>query len=128
MSTIIDTNVLVRFFVGDNPKQLATAKTWFNQAKTGKKTIRVQTIVVAETCFVLESFYKQSRQNIAQTFEVFLSQRWLKVENRQVLLALWPWYKKGLHFVDSFLLSWLQANNGRLLTFDQTLQKQANRL
>ena len=57
---VVDTNVLIRFFVGDNKVQQKRARNWFSQAQKGKRKLAIKTIVVAETCFVLESFYKGS--------------------------------------------------------------------
>lgn len=77
---------------------------------------------MAETCFVLESFYKKQRCEISEAFEVFLSQLWLAVEERGIMLSLWDWYKSGLHFVDSYLLSWAKNNNSSILSFDRKLK------
>ena len=123
---ILDTNVLLRFLVGDNEKQQKTASYWFKEAEQRKRKIVVAPLVIAETCFVLESFYKKQRDEIANAMEVFIAQRWLEIEQREVLLLLWSWYRKGLHFVDSFLLAWAQIHTGDILTFDQSLQKKAN--
>jgi predicted nucleic-acid-binding protein len=120
---IVDTNVLLRFFVGDNKEHFLHAKNWFKEAQEGKMRLVIKPLVVAETCFVLESFYKKGREEIAEVFEVFLSQRWLKVEEREILLALWVEYIGGLHFVDSFLLTWVKVNEAGLLSFDKDLLK-----
>lgn len=118
---IVDTNVLVRFFVGDNKEQQERARSWFLQAQKGKRKLVIKTLVVAETCFVLESFYKKQRSEIADVFEVFLAQSWLIVEERDVLLSLWTWYKNGFHFVDSYLLSWANNKNSSIVSFDKKL-------
>lgn len=123
MNEILDTNVLLRFLVGDNTKQQKQAEKWFAQAEKGKKKIVVEPLVIAEVCFVLESFYQKKRKETAEALEIFLSQRWLKVQEREILLALWSWYRRGLHFVDSFLLAWVKVNEGSLLTFDRQLSK-----
>lgn len=120
---IIDTNVLVRFFVGDNKLQQEQAGNWFSQAQKGIKKLVVKPLVVAEACFVLESFYKKQRDEIAGVFEVFLAQSWLGVEERSILLSLWDWYKKGFHFVDSYLLSLVKNNHYLILSFDKKLTK-----
>lgn len=120
---VLDTNVLVRFLVGDNQKQRVQAEKWFREAEAGKRHIVVVPIVIAETAFVLESFYKKSRSDIARALLVFVSQRWLDVKDREILSKLWSWYEKGFHFVDSFLLAWSQVNDGRVLSFDVDIRK-----
>jgi len=117
----VDTNVLIRFFVGDNKAQQKQASSWFLQAQKGRRKLIIKTIVIAETCFVLESFYKKQRNEIADVFEVFLSQSWLAVEEREIMLSLWAFYKRGLHFVDSYLLSWAKINDSSILSFDKKL-------
>ena len=123
---ILDTNVLLRFLVGDNKQQRQTAERWFQEAEQHKRKIVIVPLVVAEACFVLESFYKKQRKEIADAIEILIAQRWLHVEEREVLLSLWPWYRKGLHFVDSFLLAWAHVYGGGILTFDQSLLKKAD--
>ncbi|MBM4177459.1 PIN domain-containing protein, partial [Candidatus Gribaldobacteria bacterium] len=87
MTFLLDTNVLLRFLVGDEKSQQKKAISWFKQAEKGKIKIIVTPIVIAESAFVLESFYKQSKAEIGNCFEVFLSQRWLQVESREALLG-----------------------------------------
>ena len=53
---ILDTNVLLRFLVGDNKQQHQEAERWFKEAEQRKRKIVLVPLVVAETCFVLESF------------------------------------------------------------------------
>lgn len=125
MPEIIDTNVLVRFFVGDVPFQQKQAAEWFRQAEKGKKEIMVSALVVAETIFVLESFYRKKRQEIADAIELFLSQRWLAVPERDVLLFTLGFYRKKKHFVDCYLAAWALINHADILTFDKKLQKLA---
>lgn len=123
---ILDTNVLLRFLVGDNEKQSQKAKHWFKEAEQRKRKIVVVPLVVAGVCFVLESFYKKQREDIANALEVFIAQKWFQIEEREILLNLWPWYRKGFHFVDSFLLAWTHTYKGGILTFDQSLSKKGN--
>ncbi len=119
MQSILDTNVLLRFLIRDNVAQYKQALRWFKEAEAGERTIVVSPIVVAEISFVLETFYKKSRGEVADALEAFVSQRWLEIMERDVLLGLWPWYRSGLHFVDSFLLSWAAVHIGDILTFDR---------
>lgn len=123
IQSILDTNVVVRFLVGDHPAHSQQAKQWFKEAQDGKRIIMVQSLVIAETCFVLESYYKQSRHAIANTLEVFVSQRWLRVEEREVLLHIWSDYRQGLHFVDSYLRAWTKVHGGEVMSFDKKLMK-----
>lgn len=121
ISKIVDTNVILRFLVGDQPEQFNQAKSWFKQAQQGKYQLVIEPIVIAECCYVLESFYKIDRVDIADKLQVLLGQRWLRVSQRSVLENLWPFYLQGLHFVDSFLLSWSKVNKQPMLSYDKKL-------
>lgn len=123
MIDVLDTNVFVRYLVGDVKEQQERAIFWFKEASLGKRKILVKPIVVAEACFVLEKFYKKTRSEIAEALGVILCQRWLKVEDRASLLDALSFYEKGKHFVDSFLLAWSAKNKAKILTFDLGLLK-----
>ncbi len=119
----LDTNVIIRFLVKDHIEHFEQAKIWFNQAKEGKIKMIIVPIVVAECCYLLESFYKVPKESIAQKMQVLLSQRWIQVENRKEINNLWQHYLKGLHFVDSFLLSSSLINQAKVLSFDKKIVK-----
>ncbi|MBI5357073.1 PIN domain-containing protein [Candidatus Collierbacteria bacterium] len=118
---LLDTNVLVRYLVRDEESQYQQIINWLKDAEAGKIKIIIPPIVVAETCFVLESFYKKQRNEISDSMVVFLSQRWIKVVERNILLSLWKDYKAGFHFVDSFLRAVSHQNSYRILSFDKKL-------
>jgi predicted nucleic acid-binding protein len=96
---------------------------WFKDAEKGNREIEINSVVVAETCFVLESFYNKTRREISLSLESFLSYKWLKVKERETLLNLWPWYLQGFHFVDSYLLAYGKVNNEKILSFDKKLMR-----
>ncbi|OGG19284.1 hypothetical protein A3D78_01280 [Candidatus Gottesmanbacteria bacterium RIFCSPHIGHO2_02_FULL_39_14] len=121
MEQIVDTNIILRYLVGDDKQQQQEANVLFQKAEKGITSLLIKPLIIAEACFVLESFYKKSREEIADTFEVFLSQKWLRVEERETMLILWNWYKRNFHFVDSYLLSWAKLTNGKIASFDQRL-------
>ena len=115
--------MLVRSFVGDHKKHLNQSITWFKEAEMGERSLRIVPTVVAETCYVLESNYKLSRSKIADSFQMLLSQKWIQVIERDVLLRVWPVYISGFHFVDSYLYMYSKVHKTTILTFDKKLQK-----
>ena len=122
MKMVVDTNVLIRYLVRDHEDHYQQAVKWFTQATAGSIELEVKALVVAEAVFVLQSFYQQKRDPIAESFEVLLSQRWLLIENREALLGAFNWYRQGLHFVDSYLISCAHQGSCEILTFDQKLK------
>lgn len=123
MSYILDTNVIVRYVVGDNKEHQKQAMRWFSEAEKGRIIIQIFPVVIAETVYVLQSWYRQPREKISDVMEVFLSQRWLDVHDRDALLVLWEYYRAGTHFIDSYLIALSQAEGVTALTFDKKLKK-----
>lgn len=123
MINILDTNIILRYIVGDDKAQKIKARKVFLEAEKGKIKLQIKTVVIAEVCYVLESFYKKSKDEIADKMEVLLSAKWLKVEDRQPLLSMWQWYRENLHFVDSYLLACAKLGKSKILTFDKNLNK-----
>lgn len=120
---IIDTNIILRYLVRDNETLYHQACGVLKKGESGRIKIIIKPLVIAECVFVLESFYKKDRVEIADAFKVLLSQKWLKVDERKIMLALWEKYLKKLHFVDSYLLAWTEVNKAKILSFDRQLLK-----
>jgi len=120
---LIDTNILTRFFIADIKNQHSQAEKIFKAAQMGKRKLRLEVLVVAEVCYVLESFYKRDRKEIADFLELFVSQKWLQVQDRKIVQTAWSWYLKGFHFVDSYLLAWVKVKKAKVLSFDKKLMK-----
>ncbi|EKD57296.1 MAG: hypothetical protein ACD_57C00350G0013 [uncultured bacterium] len=127
MEQIVDTNVILRYLVGDIESQYQNARKLFENVQKGKSKLIIKALVISEVVFVLESFYKNNREDIAESMETFLSQKWLRVEEREVLLSLWDFYRRNLHFVDSYLLSWAEVNKGKIASFDKKLLNNLSR-
>jgi predicted nucleic-acid-binding protein len=123
MIDLIDTNIILRYLVGDDENLYQKAKQIFEEAKEGKREIHIKVVIIAECCYVLESFYKKNKHEIADSMEIFLSQKWLKVEDRSSLLSMWHWYRENLHFVDSYLLACSKQNKSKIITFDKELNE-----
>lgn len=119
--SILDTNVIVHFILGDNKSQKKQAIEWFRQSTVGEREIIVKPAVVAEAVYVLESFYMQAREDIASVMLPFLAMPVLDVEDRMPLLKLWNDYLSGHHFIDSYLAACSRIEKSELLTFDKGL-------
>jgi len=118
-----DTNLIVRLVVGDVKEQQKQAIDIFRQAEKTKMTLVILPIIVAESCYVLSSYYKKTHDEIADTMESLLSPGWLEIEHRDALRGMWDWYRQGMHFVDSYLLALAKYEKVELLSFDKKLMK-----
>jgi|SRR3989344_3199527 len=122
---LLDTNVLVRFLIGDVPDQRIQAKRWLEEAKSGKRKIFITNLVVAEAVFVLRRSYKMAFPWISEALKALVNEHWLQVENRELLNTALGFLADGKHFVDSYLLAMNRTLGYGILTFDKKFKKQA---
>lgn len=65
----LDTNILVRFLVRDDPRQSEAAYRRLKQAEAGREALFVPLVVVLEMIWVLESAYGKSRAAVLDSIE-----------------------------------------------------------
>lgn len=83
----LDTNVLVRFLVQDDNKQVKVVNQLFEKAEIEKKNLYVTQLVVLELIWVLESVYKVPRNAILHSLNELLSMPVLNFEKQAILRA-----------------------------------------
>ena len=116
----LDTNVLVRFLVQDDPGQGAQASALvasFSEAAPGF----ISREVIVETVWVLERAYNLPRAQIATTMEGLLEARELIIEtSERVAVALDRYRKGGAGFSDQMIaLAGGHAGCSVTMTFDR---------
>lgn len=115
----LDTNCILRFLTNDVPHQAEKIEKRFRGAEKGRSTFTIPHIVVVETLFQLEHWYKQSRKEAAQTLMTFLSPEWIHVEQKEILLACLEDCKlKNIDIVDLMLFHFAEASTAKILSFD----------
>ena len=117
----IDANIILRFLTKDPPPMAEAALKIFEEAKSGKISLLIIPITVAEAVWVLESFYEYPKEKIAETMTQFLSCEGLEVENLDLLLeALNLYCEKNLDFADAILaITALRKRIPNIYSFDQ---------
>jgi len=117
----IDANIILRFLTKDPPPMAEAALKIFEEAKSGKISLLIIPITVAEVVWVLESFYEYPKEKIAETMTQFLSCEGLEVESLDLLLeALNLYYEKNLDFADALLaITALRKKIPTIYSFDQ---------
>ena len=119
----IDTNVIVRYLLNDVVSQADEVEKLFEDAEKGKVEIVLSPVVVAETTFVLETYYHQTIEKISKEIQSILIQPWVTVEHEKAVFGLWKWYEQGQHFVDSYLLALEKYEGTGIFSFDKNLNK-----
>lgn len=117
----LDTNILARFLLNDDPAQ-------FKQAKDLLARPAIYTApptVLLELVWVLES-YDCSRDEILQGLKNLLGLPNFKPRSFEAICYAVNWYAAGMDFGDAMHLA-LSAGDSAFATFDKTLGKVAER-
>lgn len=118
----VDTNVVVRLVVGDDPDQSARAKALFRHER-----IWIGLTVILETEWVLRSSYGFSPPPIGAAFAGLAGLKNVSIENPAVFMRALGLYQSGMDFADALHVSSAQATDG-FRSFDKSLVKQSGRL
>lgn len=122
----IDTNVLVRLFVADDPRQTSIALAFIRERCTAEEPGFVSDIVLAETAWVLASGYGYSRSQIADAIGQVLETVQLQVQSSTDLAAALEDYRTGSADFADCLVG--QANRTSGCSHTVTLDRKAAKL
>lgn len=116
----IDTNVLVRLIVRDNPAQVAAAELFI------EKGAWVSVLALAEACWVWSSVYGLTAKQIAEVVEMILDHHQLTVQDSDLVQSALSLFKSkpALGFSDCLMVKIAtRAGHKPLGTFDRALGK-----
>jgi predicted nucleic-acid-binding protein len=116
----VDTNVLVRLVVRDDPRQVAAAEAFVD------KGAWASLLVIAEMVWVLRVVYGREHEAIASTLDVLLDNARLTIQDAEVVAAALDEYRRkpALGFSDCLVLEMARkAGHLPLGTFDRNLSK-----
>lgn len=116
----VDTNVLVRYLVNDDPGQSATAARLLNEACAAGEPLVVGATVALETEWVLRARYRFNKAAVLQTFLALLGTRELGFEGEDAMEYALALYAEGsADFADCLHLArYVLSGAGTMLTFD----------
>jgi predicted nucleic acid-binding protein len=122
----MDANVLLRFLTDEPPELAARAAKLLEGAQRGELSLKVHSVVVAETVWVLQSFYGYSKQEISGVLVPLLVDHGLKVEGlRTVTAALESMAEKNVDFVDALLAQTARSRGEGVASFDADFRRLA---
>ncbi len=120
----VDANVLLRFLTGTPPEMADRAGKLIERAGRGELTLKIHPIAVAETVWVLESFYEYSKAEISGALLPLLSEHRLKVEeSKSVLGALEIMAGSNVDFADALLAETARSRGESIASFDRDFRR-----
>lgn len=123
---LVDTNILLRYLIGDDPPKAAKATALMESAEEGSEEIEIPPVIVAEMIWTLEKFYQIPRDTIAEKLLVMFSFKGVKGPEKKIILAaLHSYASLKIDFVDCYLAARAVDQKIPVYTFDK---KDFNRL
>jgi predicted nucleic-acid-binding protein len=116
----VDTNVLVRLVVRDDPEQVRIAESFIASGAW------VSQLVLAETMWVLDAAYDRTPEQIATAADMLLDHKNLSIQDADVVMSALAHFRKrpALGFSDCLVLEIARkAGHMPLGTFDRDLAK-----
>ena len=119
----VDTNILVRYTMRDDPQQTKVATRFLHE-----HNCLVLRSVVMELVWVLSSGYSLSKKDIAKRVRQILRLSTIYTEDADNILSALRWYEKGMDFADALHLAISIGSADGLSTFDRKFANTAKRL
>jgi len=120
----IDTNILVRYLVRDDPAQFRAASRLIENDCSVQEPGFVNQVVLVELVWVLESAFKLARPEIVRAFGALLLTSQLSIEHPDDARAALDEYQNGADFADSLIAA---ANTRAGCEYTATLDRRAAR-
>lgn len=112
----VDTNVLLRGLLADDPEQLARAGRLM-EVGSSARTVFVNCVVLAEVFWNLRAVEKIPRERLAEVLEGLLSTEGFVFENERAVEAALADYRNGLGDFSDRLIARINEAHGASQTF-----------
>ena len=105
-----DTNLFLRYLTNDVPAQADAVEELLRRASDGEIALVINSLVIAEIVWTLESYYGLSRNGIKDKILAILNTPGVEAGEGDLLLQAIFWYAdKNVDFVDAFNAAWMFA-------------------
>jgi predicted nucleic-acid-binding protein len=121
VNAFVDTNVLVRHLTGD-PPDMAQRATRYLASERG---LLLADLVIAETVYVLESFYEAPRSQVAEVIRSLIAFDSIVCVDPPLLLRTVEVYETDrLDFAEAYLVACAESTAVRcVVSFDQAIDR-----
>lgn len=121
MTAFVDTNILVRHLTGDPPVMAERATALL----AAEPALYLTDLIVAETVYVLESFYKAPREQVAEAMRSLVAMRsMVTVDPALLLRAIEVYELDRLDFAEAYLVACAESTGiGSVASFDKAIDR-----
>jgi predicted nucleic-acid-binding protein len=120
----IDSNILVRLLVEDDPHQVNQVHRLLARTRNQGERVWVSAIVLCETLWVLRSAYRSPKARIVEVVDQLLSADAFEMEEGDSVQAALDLYRNGRAEFSDYLIGQLNFARGcrTTFTFDRSLR------
>ncbi|HEX9834154.1 MAG TPA: type II toxin-antitoxin system VapC family toxin [Mycobacterium sp.] len=121
MTALIDTNILVRHLTGDPPEMAARATAYLGTARE----LLLTDLVAAETVYVLESFYRAPRGQVAEAMRSLVAfDSIVCVDPALLLRAIEVYETDRIDFAEAYLVACAESTGiSKVASFDRSIDR-----
>ena len=121
----IDTNIIIRYLMGDGESQAEKAHNLFKRAAAGEKILILCDTVFLESVFVLQSYYKVPPEKICEALRAFIRLPGIETDTNTAILAqALEFYEiKGIDCADALIAAKALAGGQGVYSFDNHFNK-----
>ncbi|MGZ5208084.1 MAG: PIN domain-containing protein [Sulfuricurvum sp.] len=124
MVYLIDTNIIIRFLVGDHAEHLAQSSAIFSKVEACEIEVHILESVMMEAFFVLTKFYKLPKEEVINDLKRILSLDGIVNDDKFILFeTLSIVENKNIDFVDALLCAKQRLQGFEIVSFDQDIKK-----
>ena len=123
MTYLIDTNVIIRFLVGDHPEHLAIATEIFIKIEQGEYEVEILESVMMEVLFVLTKFYKLPKVEVIEDLKKIIALRGAVGDKVLLIETLNIIETKNIDFVDALICAKSRLQGYGKLSFDKDVNQ-----
>ena len=113
----LDTNILVRYILQDDPEQAATAGRLIESQCTARSPGYISILVLVELVWVLTTGYSYEKRRVVSTIHQILITNEFTVEDRETVWAALREYERGSSDFADYLISHRNHMKGCTQTF-----------
>jgi len=123
MIALIDTNVIIRFLVGDHEEHLIESTKIFEKIESGELEVEILATVLMEALFVLTKFYKLPKQEVVTDLKAILALQGVTNHNKLILSdALSMHVDRNIDFVDALICTKATLQGYERISFDHDVE------
>jgi predicted nucleic-acid-binding protein len=120
---LVDTNVILRYLLGDHKTFSPKSKAFMELISQGTKKAEIPSVVIVECVYVMEKFYKIPTKEIVDTLTKILNFSGIvNSDKSEILEALFKYANTNTDIVDCMLAA-MSSSEKVIISFDKDFDK-----